>query len=565
MLQFYKYDLLGSYGRKDENMKNDSPLFCEWQKYVDDLDGTEIVIDDKVTKLETFAFQNCPNVKKITIGKNVKTIEDGAFSRCYPLEEVYIHPDNKYFFVEENNIIEKKTNRLVLCVGTPKISDSVREADFSSVFRAAHDIDTLYLGKSLQKLDRAARRFHFDHIELHPDNPYLEVRNDCLYEKGGTELILAGGCGVIDGRTTKIKRAAFEYADIERIVIPASVVEIEREAFHFCNVREFVFEEGLEKIGFRAFDTCERLKELTLPASLKEVGEGAFGYCESLESIHSFGGADKIADSQFIFCKSLKKVIIPGNIKRIDRCAFYGCTALQEAVLEDGVKSLDESVFDGCEALEKVTMADSVTKIGYESFYDCKELKEIRLSENLREIPMRAFCGCKKLKEIYLPASVVKLCEVAFSDCEALENINVDNVLKSYRDTFEGCKKLPKEIKAPKKPPAKKKGLAENMYSYYDFDEIRSNFGPDDTIYLLTDTRREIEVLITDIFVFEDDEYICVMYKDEMYFVEIDSEPDEEMDDVYPAAVFGKGHKYYDTLLQVYADETEACEGEEED
>lgn len=540
----------------------------DWKNHAKnlDLDAEVIEIDDKVKTLETFAFQDCKNVKKIIIGKGVKTIENGAFSRCSSLREVEVDPKNKCFYSEDNSLLSADTHELILCFGEAKICDSAQSVDLSSAFTFDGVCKDFYIGKSLKKIDRAGNYFQIDRITLSPENEYFELRGNCVFEKGKNDLILGCTQSIIPEGTEKICSEAFFGSLIEKITVPSSVRIIDRKAFDRClNLKEVIFEEGIESIGEYAFSYNNLLKEITLPKSLKEVGGYAFEHCEALEAVHSFGSIKKISDSMFVFCKNLKNITISGTVKTIERCAFFSCYALKNVCIENGVKSIGHSAFGYCTSLEEITMADSVTELDCDCFGSCKKLKTIKLSENIKTIPMRAFSQCNALKEIHLPESVKKLDTIAFQDCINLESINIENVTKSYRDTFEGCKKLPKEIKAPRKPPAAAKGmLPQEMFSYYDFEEIASNFDDGFEITLLRPTGSEVNVIISGIFDYDDDEYICVTYKDETYFVEIDYEMDETFD-LYPAMVIGKGHPMYDELSNAFMLYQEGCLDEEDD
>ena len=49
-----------------------------------------IVIPEGVSKISFYAFADCPNLKKVTVPKSVTTICDCAFENCYALEEVIL-------------------------------------------------------------------------------------------------------------------------------------------------------------------------------------------------------------------------------------------------------------------------------------------------------------------------------------------------------------------------------------------------------------------------------------------------------------------------------------------
>lgn len=49
-----------------------------------------IVIPEGVSEISFYAFADCPNLKKVTVPKSVTTICSGAFENCYALEEVIL-------------------------------------------------------------------------------------------------------------------------------------------------------------------------------------------------------------------------------------------------------------------------------------------------------------------------------------------------------------------------------------------------------------------------------------------------------------------------------------------
>ncbi|MBQ3000374.1 MAG: leucine-rich repeat domain-containing protein [Oscillospiraceae bacterium] len=59
-----------------------------------------IVIPESVTKISFYAFADCPRLKKVTVPKSVTTICSRAFENCYALEEVVL---NEGLTVIENN------------------------------------------------------------------------------------------------------------------------------------------------------------------------------------------------------------------------------------------------------------------------------------------------------------------------------------------------------------------------------------------------------------------------------------------------------------------------------
>lgn len=78
---------------------------------------------------------------------------------------------------------------------------------------------------------------------------------------------------IIPNGTERIGNHWFWGADIEKITIPASVLEIGTDAFCECKkLREVIFEEGsrLEKIGQSCFYSA-RIRKIVIPRGVEEI------------------------------------------------------------------------------------------------------------------------------------------------------------------------------------------------------------------------------------------------------------------------------------------------------
>lgn len=81
---------------------------------------TEIMIPDSVTKIGRYAFDQCLNLGKIVLSKNLSSIEDGTFSYCYQLKALEIPESVNYigalaFF--ESGIVRSQIDSPIKYVG----------------------------------------------------------------------------------------------------------------------------------------------------------------------------------------------------------------------------------------------------------------------------------------------------------------------------------------------------------------------------------------------------------------------------------------------------------------
>ena len=138
---------------------------------------------------------------------------------------------------------------------------------------------------------------------------------------------------------------AFANTNIEKVVIPDTVINIADMAFKNCPaLKEVVFGSGLQIICRQAFMNCPSLQEAILPSSLRTLNYEAFS-----------------------LCTSLKKVRLPKSLTLLGSAAFLLCP-VEELILEDGITMFGSSYAFSGSKFKTLTIPASVQTIGSESF-----------------------------------------------------------------------------------------------------------------------------------------------------------------------------------------------------
>jgi hypothetical protein len=78
----------------------------------------------------------------------------------------------------------------------------------------------------------------------------------------------------------------------------------------------------LVRVGYSAFQSCQRLKAVCLPDTVTEVGSYAFCLCRGLESVRLPARMRRIPIGMFDDCDELRQVSFPEDLEEIGATAF---------------------------------------------------------------------------------------------------------------------------------------------------------------------------------------------------------------------------------------------------
>ena len=125
----------------------------------------------------------------------------------------------------------------------------------------------------------------------------------------------------------------------------------------------------MKSIGNYAFEGCESIVSVTIPASVKTIGNDAFGNCSNLTRVDI---SDIAAWCEIDF----NGYFLSSNPLYYAHSLYLNGSHVKELTVPDGVKNINRFTFIGCDALS-VTIPKSVTFIGGSAFYNCKELTDV--------------------------------------------------------------------------------------------------------------------------------------------------------------------------------------------
>ncbi|MBR4718608.1 MAG: leucine-rich repeat domain-containing protein, partial [Lentisphaeria bacterium] len=223
---------------------------------------SEINLPDSVTKIWNRAFLGCRSLPPLMIGRQLVTVEAGAFTGTGCRLTV---PDDHPSLRFENGILYSKDahkfDKLISCVAAPKGRCVVRGGVYSIedfAFYGCAELTDITLPDSLWSIGENAFSgcTALTHVEL----------PDFLYDIG---------TGAFFGCTA-----------LTHVELPDDLREIGRGAFSGCAaLTEIAIPDSVWSIGNNAFRNCTGLRRVTLPSGLESIQPETFRGCTSLEEI----------------------------------------------------------------------------------------------------------------------------------------------------------------------------------------------------------------------------------------------------------------------------------------
>lgn len=234
---------------------------------------------------------------------------------------------------------------------------------------------------------------------------------------------------------TVLPAGAFkECHTLREVLLPTSVTSIGAEAFADCTALEGVpFSTHLQKIGDRAFTgaftggTFSAL-DLSGATALVEISDGAFEGCNTLISLVLPAKLSKIGNGTFKECYSLEgSLTLPVTLSAIGSEAFYNCNNLAGTLsLPAALTSLGARAFMKCASLEVLDMGTSrLSVIEEETFKECRSLfagsvsRSLFIPSGVVRIARSAF-EKTLMTEVDLPATLSEMGRRAFYNCSDL-------------------------------------------------------------------------------------------------------------------------------------------------
>ena len=397
---------------------------------------TSVTIPDSVTSIGQNAFDWCTGLTNVTIGKGVTSIDDSAFAECTGLTSVTI-PDSVTSIGNKAFWVCSKLTKITI----PNSVTSIGDLAFNSCFELTNitipdsvtiigkdafsncRLTSVTIPSSVTSIgENAFDNFHLKEINVSSQNKTYASKDGILYTKDFSKLLICP-----PENTT------------ENLVLP----------------------EGLKEISDKLFRDNFYIKTLFIPSTVTKIGddilsaEGKVVIAETNQVYDSRNNCnaiietatntliegscytiipnsvENIGDAAFAGCFSLTSVTIPDSVKNIGNFAFKDCSILENITMNK-VVNIGQYAFRGCSNLKSIEIPDSVTTLGQCAFYDCDGLTSVIIGNGVTCIDSGTFIQCSKLSSLVIGSGVKEIKPYAFQNSIDLNSIVVDSNNLTY-------------------------------------------------------------------------------------------------------------------------------------
>ena len=297
---------------------------CGEEKEIQELGNWEYVLWEETGTMEVISFlenaQAVPfwympeEVSSVQVADGITAIPDDAFWGCENLVNITlpqtVRTIGKGAFGQCVNLARINIPEGVTSIG-------------GDTFFLCRSLTRLTIPDSVTSIKGNPFQYMSAEIQVSPENPAFSVTDGVLFNKEHTRLI-ACPCN---------KAGAYE--------IP----------------------EGVREIGAHAFQNCDDLTDVTIPASVVSIERNPFAYAQLELKLSPENSYFSLVDGVLFDETGTKLLVYPGG--------RVGDTY----EIPEGTTEIGEFAFTGSQQLSSVTVPENVTAIAPSAFWNCENLR----------------------------------------------------------------------------------------------------------------------------------------------------------------------------------------------
>lgn len=112
------------------------------------------------------------------------------------------------------------------------------------------------------------------------------------------------------------------------------------------SLKSITIPSSVQVLDNNCFEGCKSLVSVNIPKNIDYFGSEVFRDCTSLKNVVFSGVPKSISNRLFYNCSSLSELIFPSGVEEIDYCSFGKCKNLKKIIIPESVKNISETAFE---------------------------------------------------------------------------------------------------------------------------------------------------------------------------------------------------------------------------
>ena len=344
-------------------------------RYMTKLTTINFTCDNKLTKIENYAFDGCTNLNFINIPYTLETLSDYTFRDCYAITSLSFPSLTKIGIYCFSNCTSLQT------IEIPKLT-IIEKYSFISCF----SLNSITLSDELISIQRNAFQNTTGLKNITFPSSLINI-SKYSFQDSGIEKINFKATPQI----TELSSYAFTYAtSLTNINIPQTIQTIGTQCFSYTNLFTFTVPRETTSIGDSCFEGCTHLESFIIPedCKLNQIGLFVFKGCSSL-SLTLANNTHFVEENSALFDHDKRTLLIfppasktrffaiPENVRTINAAAFYECKNLHTILIPEhgNLQQIGISAFQNCENLHIINIPSKITTFSENAFEGCSKLQ----------------------------------------------------------------------------------------------------------------------------------------------------------------------------------------------
>ena len=397
----------------------------------------EVIMGKEVKSVSEGAFYGCKELNSITIGENVDSIGEQAFMLCTSIESINI-PDNVSYI---GNYAFSSCTTLA-SINIPKHMSRIENSTFSW----CKGLTTVIIPENITSIGSHAFEYCTGLTSFTIPSS-VERLGDCfLFECTNIDSITSfiHDPYEINSNVFWVTHPHFTSATLYVPVGTKEKYESTPAWNMFKKIVELADDSNTDNVSF----SDNRVKEICLK-NWDANGDGELSKQEaaavtnlglvfmeneeitSFDELQYFTGLTSIPNNTFRGCSKLKSIVIPVNVSDLGTFhPFFFCSSLSNVIVAEGNSTYDSR--DNCNGIietatnklvlgtPNMTIPSTVTNIGTAAFANYTSMTSMTIPNSVKTLSRQAFKDNNGLIQITIPGTINSIGDEAFAECKNL-------------------------------------------------------------------------------------------------------------------------------------------------